>query len=141
MTSISAPEAPFDAPPPSAALTDSRPPGDRYFRHPGDLVRLVVWGVVTAVLAIVISLATSTSDGVTEDLGRAAARVPTSVRELALALAQVGSILVPAVVVIVLAFQQRWRRLGLVVLGGAAEPGSSRCSTRCSTSPVGSPAR
>ncbi len=123
MTSISAPEAPFDRPPPSAALTDTRPPGDRYFRHPGDLVRLVVWGIVTAVLAIVISLATSTSDGVTEDLGRAAARVPTSVRELALALAQVGSILVPAVVVIVLAVQQRWRRLGLVVLGAAAGAG------------------
>ena len=86
-------------------------------------MRLVVWGVVTAVLAIVISLATSTSDGVTEDLGRAAARVPTSVRELALALAQVGSILVPAVVVIVLAVQQRWRRLGLVVLGAAAGAG------------------
>ncbi len=77
----------------------------------------------TAVLAIVISLATSTSDGVTEDLGRAAARVPTSVRELALALAQVGSILVPVVVVVVLAFEQRWRRLGLVVLGGALGAG------------------
>ena len=27
---------------------DVRPPGERYFRHPGDLLRLVLWGAVTA---------------------------------------------------------------------------------------------
>ena len=68
---------------------DDRPPGERYFRHPGDLVRLVLWGVCLVVLAIFISVATATSDGVTSDLGRAAGRVAVSVREFTLALNQV----------------------------------------------------
>jgi undecaprenyl-diphosphatase len=119
MTGTSPPQAPTVETTPVPPVFDTRPPGERYFRHPGDAVRLVVWGLVTALLAVIISLATSTSNGVTADLGRAAARVPTSVRELALALAQVGAVLVPAAVVIVLMIEQRWRRLGLVLLAGA----------------------
>ena len=29
-----------------------RPPGERYYRHPGDLVRLVVWGTATVLLVL-----------------------------------------------------------------------------------------
>ena len=31
--------------------TDLRPPGDRYYRHPGDAVRLVLWGFTVVGLA------------------------------------------------------------------------------------------
>ncbi|HEX6786555.1 MAG TPA: lysylphosphatidylglycerol synthase transmembrane domain-containing protein, partial [Acidimicrobiales bacterium] len=101
-------------PPPAAAgaPTDQvRPPGERYFRHPGDVVRLVIWGLAALLLGVFLRLAPDTSDGLTSDLGRAASRVPTAVRELALALAQVGAIVVPVVVVVLLVLQQRWRRL------------------------------
>ena len=81
-------------PPPAAAgaPTDQvRPPGERYFRHPGDVVRLVIWGLAALLLAVFLRLAPDTSDGLTSDLGRAASRVPTAVRELSLALVQVGA--------------------------------------------------
>ena len=68
-------------PPPAGRRRDrrtrSRPPGERYFRHPGDVVRLVVWGARGArSLGVFLRLATDTSDGLTTDLGRAAARGP-----------------------------------------------------------------
>ena len=65
-------------------------------------------------------LATSTAEGVTTDLGRATGRVPVAVRELLLALAQVAAVFVPLAVAIVLAVQQRWRRLVLVAAAGVA---------------------
>ena len=108
-------------PPPAAAgaPTDQvRPPGERYFRHPGDVVRLVIWGLAALLLGVFLRLATDTSDGLTSDLGRAASRVPTAVRELALALVQVGAIVVPVVVVVLLVLQQRWRRLLVGAVAG-----------------------
>ena len=60
-----------------------RPPGERYYRHPGDVVRLVVWGVATVVLLLFIAVATGTSDGVRTDLGGAATAFPRAARELA----------------------------------------------------------
>jgi glycosyltransferase 2 family protein len=106
--------------PDGAPLVDDRPPGDRYYRHPGDVVRLVVWGAATVVLIVWTWLATSTAAGVTTDLGRATGRVPVAVRELLLALAQVAAVVVPVAVAVVLAAQQRWRRLVLVAAAGAA---------------------
>ena len=42
---------------PEAASVDRRfddvPPGERYYRHPGDVIRLVVWGLATIALAVV----------------------------------------------------------------------------------------
>ena len=102
------------------ALTSARPPGDRYFRHPGDVVRLVVWGAAAILLVLLLRLAKSTSAGLTTDIGRAAASVPDAIREFALALVQVGGLLVPTVVVGLLVWQRRWRRIGLVVLGATA---------------------
>ena len=102
------------------ALATARPPGDRYFRHPGDVVRLVVWGVAAVLLVLLLRLGKETSQGVTEDLGRAASSIPDAVREFALALAQVGALLVPAVIVALLVWQRRWRRLALVIAGAAA---------------------
>ena len=97
-----------------------QPPGERYFRHPGDVVRLVIWGLAALVLGIFIRLATDTSNGLTSDLGRAASAMPTAVRELALALVQVGAIVVPVVVVGLLVLQQRWRRLLVGTVAGVA---------------------
>ena len=52
------------------ALTSARPPGDRYFRHPGDVVRLVVWGAAAILLVLLLRLAKSTSAGLTTDIGQ-----------------------------------------------------------------------
>ena len=84
------------------------------------------------------SIASDTSDGLTTDLGRAASRLAEAVRELSLALAQVGAIVVPLAVVIVLVVQRRWRRLGVGTAGGR-RPASpcSRWSTPSSTCPAG----
>jgi undecaprenyl-diphosphatase len=97
-----------------------RPPGERYFRHPGDVVRLVIWGLAVVLLGLFLRLAPDTSGGVTSDLGRAASHVPTAVRELALALAQVGAIVVPVAVVVLLVVEQRWRRLLVGAIAGVA---------------------
>jgi undecaprenyl-diphosphatase len=95
---------------------DVRPPGEAYYRHPGDVLRLVLWTVAALALALLISVATASTAGVTTDLGRAAERLAPAVRALALALAQVGAVAVPVAVVVLLALQRRFRRLGLVVL-------------------------
>ena len=71
-------------------------------------------------LVLLLRLGKATSEGVTTDLGRAASQIPDPVREFALALAQVGAIGVPLVIVGLLVWQGRWRRLGLVALGAAA---------------------
>jgi undecaprenyl-diphosphatase len=109
---------------PSAPITradvDERPPGERYFRHPGDVLRLVLWGATAVTLALILSVATASSEGLTTDLGRAAGRLPMSLRQLVLALAQVCAVAVPAVLLVVLLWQQRWRRLGILLLAGAA---------------------
>ncbi len=107
-------------------VDDHRPPGERYFRHPGDVVRLVVWAVTAVVLLLFIELADATSDGVSTDLGDAASRFPSEVRELALAVTQVGALLVPAVVVLVLLYERRFRRVGMLVLAAAAGAGAFR---------------
>ena len=122
MTELDVPGPPTSADPavPRGAGLGDQAPGERYFRHPGDVVRLVLWAIVTFVLALFVSIASDTSDGLTTDLGRAASRLAEAVRELSLALAQVGAILVPLAVVIVLVVQRRWRRLGVGLLAAAA---------------------
>ncbi len=107
------------AEPPAAGL-DGQPPGERRFRHPGDAVRLVVWGTVTLVLVVLLAVATSTSEGVTTDVGRVVTRVPNSVREFLLGLVQVAALVVALAVVVGLVVKQRWHRLLLVALAGAA---------------------
>ena len=47
---------------------DDRPPGERYFRHPGDVIRVVVWGLVTFALLVFIELAEGTNAGLRDDL-------------------------------------------------------------------------
>ena len=94
-------------------------PGERYYRHPGDVVRLVLWGTATVVLVLFIAVATGTSDGLTADLGRAADQLPSTGRQLLLALTQVAAIVVPATVAVVLVVSRRWRRLGIVLAAGA----------------------
>jgi undecaprenyl-diphosphatase len=70
-------------------------------------------------LVLLLRLGKATSEGVTTDLGQAASQIPDPVREFALALVQVGAIVVPVVIVGLLVWQRRWRRLGLVTLGAA----------------------
>ena len=81
-----------------SAELDERPPGERYYRHPGDVVRLVLWGSATARAGRSSSRsATATSDGVTRR-PRAGRRppCPTAVRQLLLVLVQVAAVVVPS---------------------------------------------
>jgi undecaprenyl-diphosphatase len=118
-TTVSAPSDTITADPDPTAF-DLAPPGERYYRHPGDAVRLVIWGATALLLAIVIEVGTHTTDGLTADLGRGGARAPTSFRELLLARAQVGAVGGPAVVAIGLVWTQRWRRLAILGLAAVA---------------------
>jgi Kef-type K+ transport system membrane component KefB len=115
-----APEVQIGMPLTGEALTHARPPGDRYFRHPGDVVRLVLWGTVLVLLAIFLSVADATSAGVSTDLGRVASQLPDAVREFFLTVAQVGGVLVPVLIAALLIWQRRWRRIGIGLLGAAA---------------------
>ena len=111
-----------DGAPPQAGL-DGQPPGERRFRHPGDVVRLALWGTATLVLAALIAVATSTSEGVTTDVGRVVTRLPGSVREFLLGLIQIAALAVPLAVVVGLVVTRRWHRLLMVALAGAAGAG------------------
>jgi glycosyltransferase 2 family protein len=130
--SRSAPNAPSAPSAPAAVVEavtaprpsfDERPPGERYFRHPGDVVRLVVWGAATIVLALLIELAEGTDAGIREDLGEAAALIPRAARELALAAAQVAALLVPVVIAICVVARRRWRRTVVLVVAAALGAG------------------
>jgi glycosyltransferase 2 family protein len=98
---------------------DDLPPGERYYRHPGDVIRLVVWGLITFTLVLFVELAEGTNDGLREDVADLVAVIPVTVRQLAVTIAQVAAILVPAFVVGSLVVRQRWRRLLHLGLAGA----------------------
>ncbi len=119
-------------PPP---LFDERPPGERYYRHPGDVVRLVLWGLVTIVLVLLIELAEGTNAGLRQDLGEAAGLIPRAVRQLALAVAQVGAVARPG-------GRRRVPRpaAALATDHRARRVGGRRCRacSCCSTAPSGS---
>jgi glycosyltransferase 2 family protein len=100
----------------ATAELDERPAGDRYFRHPGDVLRLVLWGTVTVLAIVFVQVATGTSEGVTTDLGDAATAVPRPARELLLVLVQAAALAVPVGVLAALAVRRRWRRSGVVLL-------------------------
>ncbi len=93
-----------------------RPPGERYYRHPGDVVRLCVWAAATIIMLLFVIVATETSDGLRADLGAAATTVASTLRQFLLAVAQVGAVLVPIGVVAALVARRRWRRLGTLVV-------------------------
>jgi glycosyltransferase 2 family protein len=101
-------------------LFDDRPPGERYYRHSGDVVRLVVAAVTSLLVIGLVTQAPSTADGFTEDLADASARIARTARELLLALAQVTAIAAPLVVLVGLVARRRWRRLATVSLGALA---------------------
>lgn len=107
---------------PAVPAMDHRPPGERYYRHPGDIVRVVMWATATVLLLLFIDVATNSSDGVRADLGGAATSVPDALRQLLLAGAQIGVLAAPVALAVTLAVQGRWRRLATVV-GTAALAG------------------
>src|SRR3954454_669558 len=98
---------------------DVSPPGERYFRHPGDVVRLVVWGVATIALALLVGTGTSTAQGVSDDVASLFGQVADCARELLLVLAQAAALGGPVVIVVALVVTGRWRRLGLLLLAAA----------------------
>jgi undecaprenyl-diphosphatase len=104
--------------PPFPVGFDESPPGERYFRHPGDVLDVVLSAAALLVLIAFIHVSTGTSAGVRADLAHAATSVPRAARELLLAVVQVATLLVPVAVVAGLVVKGRWRRLTIVV--GAA---------------------
>ena len=90
-------------PMPVAPELADRPPGERYYRHPGDVVRLALWASATVLLLVLVELAPDTSDGLRADVGRTATDAPRALRQLLLGCVQVGALVVPATVVAVLA--------------------------------------
>ena len=55
---------------------DESPPGERYFRHPGDVLDVVLSAAALLVLIAFIHVSTGTSAGVRADLGQAATSAP-----------------------------------------------------------------
>ena len=92
---------------PTAPHFDTAPPGERYFRHPGDVVRLVLWGIAALVLAFLIAVGTHTSDGVTDDIGRAVSRAPESTRPLYTAPTPLAPLALPITIARTLLYQQQ----------------------------------
>ena len=127
------------APPVIPGVSD-RPAGERYYRHPGDVVHLIAWLVFGACWVLLLALADDTSSGVRTDLGRIFTAPPDAARELLLVAVQAAAVLAPASLVALLVVQGRWRRLATVVAaatvgavlqvvlrwiaGGAVVPGS-----------------
>jgi glycosyltransferase 2 family protein len=107
---VSAPAAATTVPSGAATSFDDRPPGERYFRHPGDVIHLVVWGLVTLLLLVFIELAEGTNAGLRDDLADVVDLIPVAVRQLAVTVAQLLAILATAYVVVVLVLRRRWRR-------------------------------
>jgi undecaprenyl-diphosphatase len=112
-----------DAVSPSTLDFGLAPPGERYYRHPGDVLRLGLWGITTLLVILFITVATSSSEGITSDLGRAASRLSPTLRELILALTQVAAVAIPVAIVVLLAVRRHWRRLGVLVLAAAGGAG------------------
>lgn len=100
-------------------MHSSQPAGDRYFRHPGDLVRLVLWAAATVWLVVSIEYARATTEGLSTDLAAVATRPAVGVRAVLAVLVEILAVAVPVVVVVLLVVRLRWRRLGLVALSGA----------------------
>jgi uncharacterized protein (TIRG00374 family) len=102
---------------------DTAAPGERYFRHPGDVVRCTLAAVAVGLLLLFVELATRTSAGVSTDLSRAASALPIEVREFLLAVAQIVALGVPVFVVGALVFRRRWRRLAVVAVAAVVGAG------------------
>ena len=105
------------------------PPGERYFRHPGDVVRLVVWGASPRSSCCSSRSATATSDGRHRPTSAsAAARSPRRARVSSCWRSPRSS---PSSsrpsVVVRSSLRRRWRRLGLLVVGARG-----RCGALCS---------
>jgi glycosyltransferase 2 family protein len=107
-----------------ATSFDDRPPGERYFRHPGDVIHLVVWGVITFVLLMFIELAEGTNAGLRDDVADVVALIPVAVRQLAVTVAQLLAILATAFVVVILVLRRRWRRLAHLTLAAVVGVGT-----------------
>jgi uncharacterized protein (TIRG00374 family) len=128
--STSVPTTPFD----------TSPPGERYYRHAGDVIRLVVAAIASVLVVCLVTVASNTADGFTEDLADASGRIARTVRELLLALVQSAAIAVPAIVLALLVAQRRWRRLLTVVCAALAGAGVFGLVGRAVDAAIGRPA-
>ena len=87
------------------------PPGDRYERHPGDVLRLVAWTISTVALVTVIETAERTTQAIDGDVDGWIDSIPESGRQLGRIAIAVVALLALAIVVLALVVRRRWRRL------------------------------
>ncbi len=107
-------------PAPAAVLgADERPPGERYYRHPGDVLRLIVWGAATFLLLALVELAPAATAGLRTDLVDIGDALPLALRQLALASVQVAAVAVPLTIVALLVAGRRWRRSATIACAAA----------------------
>ena len=124
---------------PAPARLDPRPPGEPYYRHPGDVVRLVLWALAALALVLFIEVARDTATGARSDLARAATVVPRAARQLMLALVQLASLVVPVAILAALAVRRRWRRSAILLGAALAGAGALGALSLVSELPEGVP--
>jgi glycosyltransferase 2 family protein len=89
----------------------------RRVRSPSDVLRLLVGAVLVALGLILATVADRTVGGAQADLVDALSRLPSSVEEAVVGVAQVIAVSVIIVISIALVVKRRWRRLSVLVIG------------------------
>ena len=100
------------------------PPGDRYERHPGDVLRLVAWTITTVALVTVLETAERTTHAIDGDVAGWIDSIPESGRQLGRIVVAVAAVLALAIVVLALVIRRRWRRLATLGLTAALAGGA-----------------
>ena len=103
---------------PQRATFDIGRPGDRYERHPGDVLRLALWATITVLLVIVLETAEQTAAAIDADVNEWVESIPALARELGRTVIAYVAFITPVVVAAVLIARRRWRRL--ITLGATA---------------------
>jgi len=105
--------------PRSAALSEAE---DEWRRHPSDVARLVLAGLVLGGLLVLARFDAEALRDPSADLLRAVGRLPSVVRDLFIGLAQVAALVAPVVLVLVAGWR-RVREIGLMVVAGVVAAG------------------
>ncbi len=102
----------------------------RRVRSPSDLLRLLIGGALVALGLVLATVADRTVGGAQADLVDAVSRLPSTLEQAVVGVAQVIAVSVIIVISVVLVIQRRWRRLGVLVLGALIAAGAMKLADR-----------